>query len=404
MEGPAEGEGNMTKRISFARICLALLAVGSFARAAHAEDTVKIGFIAPSTGQFAQIGAMMIAGAKYFMAVNGVSIAGKKIELLIKDDGSQPDNAKRIAQEFIVNDRVAVLGGFTFTPVALAVAPLATEAKIPQVVMAAGTSIITEKSPYIARTFYTIAQAAVPMAQWAAQNNIKKVATVVSDYAPGYDAEQAFGDELKKNGGEIVANIRVPVQSPDFAPSLQRARDANPNGIFVFIPASMAGTFARQYAERGLNASGVRLMGTLDLTDDDLLPGMGDPAIGIITAGPYSAAHMSPQNQAFVAGFTKFAGKRPNHVAESVYDGMRLIYEALNKTGGDTDGDKLITAMKGMSFEGPRGPITIDARTRDIVHNIYIRRVERKDGELYNIEFATFPAVKDPIKKAEGSR
>jgi len=294
-----------------------------------------------------------------------------------------------------------VLGGFTFTPVALAVAPLATEARIPEVVMAAGTSIITEKSPYIARTFYTIAQTAEPMAQWAAENNIKKVATVVSDYAPGYDAEKWFGDAFKKRGGEVVANIRVPVQSPDFAPVLQRARDTSPDGIFVFIPGSLAGTFARQYAERGLHTSGIKLMGTLDLTDDDLLPGMGDPALGIITAGPYSTAHVSPENQAFVAGFTKFAGKRPNHVAESVYDGMRLIYEALKKTGGDTDGDKLIAAMKGMSFEGPRGPITIDPRTRDVVHNIYIRRVERKDGELYNVEFATYPAVKDPVKEAE---
>ncbi len=278
---------------------------------ARAQDTVKIGFIAPSTGQFAQIGAMMIAGAKYFIEANGTSVAGKKIELLIRDDGSQPDNAKRIAQEFIVNDKVAVLGGFTFTPVALAVAPLATEAKIPQVVMAAGTSIITEKSPYIVRTFYTIAQTAVPMTQWAAKNGVKKVVTLVSDYAPGYEAEKVFSDEFRKNGGEIVANMRVPVQSPDFAPSLQRARDAGPDGIFVFIPGSLAGTFARQYAERGMNASGIKLMGTLDLTDDDLLPGMGDAALGIITAGPYSAAHVSPENQAFVAGFTNSPASGP---------------------------------------------------------------------------------------------
>jgi branched-chain amino acid transport system substrate-binding protein len=389
-------EEDMLKRIHVAFLAMLVCAISS----ARAEDTIKIGFIAPSTGQFAQIGSMMIAGAKYFIAANGADVVGKKIELLIKDDGSQPDNAKRIAQELIVNDKVAVLAGFTFTPVALAVAPLATEAKVPEVVMAAGTSIITEKSPYIARTFYTIAQTAEPMAQWAADNGLKKIVTLVSDYAPGYDAENAFGAEFKKRGGEIVANIRVPVQSPDFAPFLQRARDANPDGIFVFIPGSMAGTFARQYAERGLNTSAMKLMGTLDMTDDDLLPAMGDAAIGTITAGPYSVAHASAENQAFVAGFTKFAGKRPNHVAESVYDGMRLIYEALKKTNGDTDGDKLIAAMKGISFEGPRGPITIDPRTRDIVHNIYIRRVERRDGELYNVEFATYEAVKDPIKEA----
>src|SRR5580692_10001521 len=390
----------MTKRFCVPLMAASLLNGGMFSvEKARAEDTVKIGFIAPSTGQFSQIGNMMIAGAKYFVQENGTSVAGKKIELIIRDDGGQPDNAKRIAQEFIVNDKVAVLAGFTFTPVALAVAPLATEAKIPQVVMAAGTSIITEKSPYIARTFYTIAQTAVPMAQWAAKNGVTKVVTLVSDYAPGYDAEKVFSEEFKKNGGEIVANVRVPVQNPDFAPYLQRARDANPDGIFVFIPGNFAGTFARQYAERGMNATGIKLLGDIGVTDDDLLNAMGDPALGLITAGPYSAAHPSPENKAFVAGFTKFAGKRPNQMSESVYDGMRLIYEALKKTNGDTDGDKLIAAMKGMKWESPRGPISIDPETRDIVQNIYIRKVEKVDGELYNVEFETFPAVKDPIKE-----
>jgi branched-chain amino acid transport system substrate-binding protein len=393
----------MSKRMKMALTAGILLIGAASADTARADDTIKIGFIAPSTGQFAQIGNMMIAGAKYFMQGNGNSVAGKKIELIIKDDGGQPDNAKRLAQELVVNDKVAVLAGFTFTPVALAVAPIATEAKVPQVVMAAGTSIITEKSPYIVRTFYTTAQAAVPMAQWAAKNGVKKVVTLVSDYAPGYDAEKLFGDAFKKDGGEILANVRVPVQSPDFAPYLQRARDANPDGIYVFIPGSFAGTFARQYVERGLDKSGIKLMGNGDLTDDDLLNPMGDPALGIITAGQYSAAHPSAENKAFVAGFTKFAGKRPNLMADAVYDGMTVIYNAIKKTGGDTDGDKLLAAMKGMSFESPRGPITIDPDTRDIIQNIYIRRVERKDGELYNVEFATFPAVKDPVKEAAKS-
>ena len=390
----------MTERKCLALVAGILLLGGLPPQSVRADDTIKIGFIAPSTGQFAQIGNMMIAGAKYFIQQNGTKVAGKNIELIIKDDGGQPDNAKRLAQELVVNDKVAVLTGLTFTPVALAVAPVATEAKVPEVVMAAGTSIITEKSPYIVRTFYTTAQAAVPMAQWAVKNGVKKAATLVSDYAPGYDAEKTFSDEFKKDGGEIVAAIRAPVQSPDFAPYLQRAHDANPDAIYVFIPGNFAGTFARQYAERGLDKSGIKLMGNGDLTDDDLLNPMGDPALGIITAGQYSAAHPSPENKAFVAGFTKFAGKRPNFMAESVYDGMTLIYNAIKKTHGDTDGDKLIAAMKGMSFESPRGPITIDPDTRDIIQNIYIRRVERKDGELYNVEFATFPAVKDPIKEA----
>ncbi len=394
----------MSKHLRIALAAGIVLIGGARIQAARAADTIKIGFIAPSTGQFAQIGNMMIAGAKYFLQANGTKVAGKNIDLIIKDDGGQPDNAKRIAQEFVVNDKVAFLAGLTFTPTALAVAPIATEAKVPEVVMAAGTSIITEKSPYIVRTFYTTAQAAVPMAKWAAKNGVKKVVTLVSDYAPGYDAEKLFSDEFKKDGGEIVASIRAPVQSPDFAPYLQRAHDANPDAIYVFIPGNFAGTFARQYVERGLDKSGIKLMGNGDLTDDDLLNPMGDPAIGIITAGQYSVAHPSPENKAFVAGFTKFAGKRPNFMAESVYDGMTLIYNAIKKTGADTDGDKLIAAMKGMSFESPRGPITIDPDTRDIIQNIYIRRVERKDGELYNVEFATFPAVKDPVKEAEKNK
>jgi branched-chain amino acid transport system substrate-binding protein len=375
----------------------------SLTHAAHAQDTIKIGFVAPTTGQFAQIGNHLIAGARYYMQERGAVVAGKKIELLIRDDGGQPDAAKRIAQEYIVNDKVAVLAGFTFTPVALAVAPLSAQAKIPQVVMGAGTSIITERSPYIARTFFTIAQVAVPMAQWAAKNNIKRVVTLVSDYAPGHDAEKSFAEAYRRGGGEVVAGIRVPVQNPDFAPFLQRAREASPDAIFVFIPGNQAGAFARQYAERGISAAGVKLIGTGDMTDDDMLNPMGDPAIGIITAHQYSAAHDSAVNKAFVAGFRKAMGMRPNYMSVAAYDGMHLIYEALKKTNGETDGDKLIGAMKGMSFESPRGPIAIDPQTRDIVQNVYIRRVERRDGELYNIEFDTFPAVKDPIKAAAGN-
>jgi branched-chain amino acid transport system substrate-binding protein len=380
------------------RAALFIAAMAFLAREACAQDVIKIGFIAPTTGQFAQIGNHLVAGAKYYMQEHGAVVAGKKIELLIRDDGGQPDTAKRIAQEHIVNDKVAALAGFTFTPVALAVAPLSAQARIPQVVMGAGTSIITERSPYIARTFFTVAQATVPLAQWAAKSNLKRIVTLVSDYAPGHDAEKVFGEEYRKAGGEVIATLRVPVQSPDFSPYLQRAREASPEAIFVFIPGNQAGTFARQYVERGLNTSGIRLIGTGDMTDDDLLNPMGDSAIGIITAHQYSAAHDSALNRSFVVGFKKATGMRPNFVSVAAYDGMHLIYEALKKTGGDTDGDRLIAAMKGMSFESPRGPISIDPETRDIVQNIYIRRVERRDGELYNIEFDTFPAVKDPVK------
>jgi branched-chain amino acid transport system substrate-binding protein len=265
-------------------------------------------------------------------------------------------------------------------------------------VMAAGTSIITERSPYIARTSFTLAQSSVIIADWALKNNIKKVVTMVSDYAPGADAEKSFSDRIKANGGEITAAIRVPLANPDFAPFLQRAADAKPDALFIFVPSGQGGTFVKQFIERGMDKAGIKLIGPGDVTDDDLLPNMGDAVIGAVTAHMYSAAHPSKMNKDYVAAFEKAYNFRPNFMSVGGYDGMHLIYEALKKTNGDTDGDKLIGAMKGMKWESPRGPISIDPDTRDIVQNIYIRKVEKVDGKLYNVEFATFDAVKDPVK------
>lgn len=373
--------------------------LGLMSTAAHAQETIKIGFLAPLTGQFAQNGRQMVAGLKYFLQENGTSVAGKKIEVIIRDDGGSPEQAKRIAQELVVNEKVSLLAGFNVTPVAMAVAPLSAEAKIPQIVTAAGTSVITERSPYIARTFFTLPQVAAPIATWAAANGIKKVVTMVSDYAPGYDAEKAFTEEYKAKGGQVVEALRIPLQNPDFSPFLQRARDAKPDAIFLFVPGNFAGAFARQYVERGLNNSGIKLIGTGDITDDDVLNSMGDAMLGVITAHQYSAAHPSEKNKAFVQGIAKMnPGLRANYVAVATYDGMRLIYDALKKTGGKTGGETLINAMKGMAWESPRGPISIDPETRDIVQNVYIREVKKVDGELYNVEFSTFDAVKDPVK------
>jgi branched-chain amino acid transport system substrate-binding protein len=264
--------------------------------------------------------------------------------------------------------------------------------------MAAGTSIITERSPYIARTSFTLAQSSVIIADWALKNNIKKVVTIVSDYAPGVDAEKSFSDRVKAGGGEISAAIRVPLANPDFAPFLQRAADAKPDALFVFVPSGQGGNFMKQFVERGMDKAGIKLIGPGDVTDDDLLPAMGDAVIGAVTAHMYSAAHPSKMNKDFVAAFEKANNFRPNFMAVGGYDGIHLIYDALNKTKGDTDGDKLIAAMKGAKWESPRGPISIDPDTRDIVQNIYIRKVEKVDGKLYNVEFATFEAVKDPVK------
>lgn len=367
-----------------------------------AEDTIKIGFSVPLTGAFAENGKQMLAAAKLYMEQHGTTVAGRKIELIVRDDAGVPDKARRLAQEFIVNDKVAFLAGYNPTPNALAVAPLATEAKVPEIVMGSSASITTDRSPYIVRSFSTQPQIAVPMAQWAARNGIKRVVTLVSDYAPGLETERAFIDEFKATGGEIVEALRVPLQNPDFAPFLQRARDAKPDALFVWVPGGLAGPLLRQYVERGLAQSGMKLIGTGDITDDAVLNQMGDPMLGIVTSLQYSAAHPSAMNKAFVSGFARVSGGlRPDHIAISVYDGLHLIYEAIKKTGGTTDGDALIAAMKGMSWESPRGPVAIDPDTRDIVQDVYIRRVERVDGELYNVEFETFAAVKDPAKASK---
>jgi branched-chain amino acid transport system substrate-binding protein len=363
-----------------------------------AQDSVKIGLILPMTGQQASTGKQINAAVRLYQQEHGTTVAGKKVEVIVKDDGAVPDNTKRLAQELIVNDKVSVIAGFGVTPAALAAAPLATEAKVVEVVMAAGTSIITERSPYITRTSFTLPQSSVIIADWAGKNGIKKVVSIVSDYAPGADAEKSFSERFKAAGGEVVEAIKVPLANPDFAPFLQRAADAKPDAIFVFVPSGQGGTFMKQYAERGLDKAGIKLIGPGDVTDDDLLPGMGDAVIGAVTAHLYSADHDSAKNKAYVEAFKKANNFRPNFMSVGGYDGMHLIYEALKKTGGKSDGDSLIAAMKGMAWESPRGPISIDPESRDIVQNIYVRKVEKKNGELYNVEFATFEAVKDPGK------
>ncbi|MCF8475779.1 MAG: ABC transporter substrate-binding protein [Pseudolabrys sp.] len=382
---------------AIASIVIGTLAAGS----AFAQDTVKIGLIVSMTGQQASTGKQIKAAVDLYMKEHGDTVAGKKIQLILRDSGSVPDNTKRLAQELIVNDKVSVIAGFEITPAALVVAPLATEAKVPEVVMAAGTSIITERSPYIVRTSFTLPQSSVIIADWATKNKIKKVVTIVSDYAPGFDAEKYFTQRFKSAGGTIAEAIRVPLANPDFAPFLQRAADAKPDAIFIFVPSGQGGAFMKQFTERGLDKAGIKLIGPGDVTDDDLLPGMGDAAIGTVTAHMYSADHQSAKNKAYVAAFEKANNFRPGFMSVGGYDGMHLIYAALEKTGGKADGDSLIAAMKGMKWESPRGPISIDPETRDIIQNIYIRKVEKKDGQLYNVEFETFEAVKDfgKIKK-----
>ncbi len=361
-----------------------------------AQDTVKVGLILPLTGPFAPTGRQIEGGAKLYMQQHGDKVAGKKIELIVRDDGNVADNTKRIAQELIVNDKVSVIAGFGLTPLALATAPVSAEAKVPQIIMGAATAIIPDRSPYIVRTSMVTNQITVGIADWAPKSGLKKVVTLVTDYAPGIDIEKAFSDRFKASGGEVIEQLRVPLANPDFAPFLQRVRDAKPDGLFVFVPAGVGAIFMKQFVERGLDKSGIRLIGTGDMTDDDILNNIGDVALGLITSHHYSAAHPSEMNKKFVAEFQKLNNKRPNFMGVSGYDGMAVLYKALEKTKGNANGDALVAAMKGLAWESPRGPISIDPATRDIVQNIYVRKVEKKDGQLYNVEFQTFEAVKKP--------
>ncbi len=380
---------------------LATLATGvaaiSTSNFAIAADPLKIGLILPLTGPFASTGKQIEAAVRLYMARNGDTVAGRKVELIVKDDTGAPETTKRIAQEMILQDHVNVLAGFGLTPLALAAAPVATEAKVPMIVMAAATSIIPTRSPYIVRSGFALPQITAPMADWAAKNKIKRVVTLVTDYGPGIDAEKTFVKRFTEAGGTVVESIRTPLQNPDFAPFLQRVKDAKPDALFVFVPSGQGTAVMKQFLDRGLAAAGIALIGTGDVVDDDILDAIGAPALGVVTSFHYSAAHPSAENKAYVDAFMKANnGMRPNFHSVGGYDGMHLIYEAVKKTGGSSDGTKLVDAMKGMTWMSPRGQVTIDPATRDVVQTVYIRKVEMKDGHYWSIEFDKVDNVKDP--------
>ena len=365
---------------------------------ARAQDVIKIGACLSLVGGFQTVGRQALAGAKLYMQLNGDKVAGKKIELIVRDDGGVPDVARRIVQEMIVNEKVGiVLGGIT--PTALALGQLATQAKMPTVVIISGASVTIDRSPYMTRTSFTLGQSSGVMGDWAAKNGAKKVVSLVNDWAPGAEAETAFANAFTAGGGQIVEKMKVPLANPDFAPFLQRIRDLAPDTAFIYFPGQQGGTFARQFVERGLDKANIKIIGPGDLTDDDELPGQGDVMLGVVTAHHYSAAHPSAMNKKYVEEFKKTNSFRPNFISTGGWDGMHLVYEALKKTNGSTDGDAMLAAMKGMAWESPRGPISIDPETRDIIQNIYLRKVEKVNGELFNVEFATVEAVKDPLKK-----
>ena len=382
---------------------LALAAGCMLASSVQAQEPIRVGMILEMSGPFADIGRQLLNGARAYVKAHGDSVEGRKIELIVKDTtGASPEIAKRLAQQLIVNDKVDFLAGFGLTPNALAVAPLASEARKPMIVMNAATSVITTRSPYIARVSFTLPQATAPLAAWAARNGVKEAYTLVSDYGPGIDAETTFKKAFAAAGGKIVGDVRVPLRNPDFAPFLQRIKDARPAAVFIFLPAGeQPVAFMKGFAERELDKAGIRLIGTGDLTEDGTIEAMGDTPLGVVTSHHYSVAHDSPQNRAFLKAWADIAGAgaRPNFMAVGAWDGMAAIYEVARRLNGNIDGDKAMDVLKGLKLDSPRGPITIDPETRDVVQTMYIRRVQKINGKLYNVEFEQVVNVKDPGKE-----
>ena len=367
---------------------------------ASAQQTIKIGVILPFSGQFADPGAQADSGIKLYMQQHGDTVAGKKIEIIRKDTGGiAPDVAKRLAQELVVRDKVDLLAGFSLTPNALAAADVSVQAKKFMVVMNAAASIVTTKSPYMARVSFTLPQLNEPLGAWAYKNGVRKVYSMVADFAAGHDAEAAFQGAFKAAGGEIIGSVRYPVANPDFSAFVQRAKDLNPEAIFVFVPGgSQSPAIAKALADRGIDPRKTKVMSQMELTDEQALKNMGDTALGIITSGHYDYNHASARNREFVAAYNAAFKRNPDFFSVGGYDGMHLIYEALKKTGGNTDGEALIAAAKGMAWESPRGPMSIDPATRDVVQTVYMRRVEKVGDALRNVEFDKIENVKDPVK------
>ncbi len=384
--------------IGLAAVSAAVLA----AAAANAQQTIKVGVILAYSGQFADPSAQMDNGIKLYMKQHGDTVAGKKIELIRKDTGGiAPDVAKRLAQELIVREGVDILAGFALTPNALAVGDVSAQAKKFMVNMNAATAIITTKSPYMVRTSFTVPQLNQPLGTWAYRNGVRRAYTMVSDFGPGHDGEAAFQKGFKEASGEIVGAARYPVANQDFSAFVQRAKDANADAIYIWTPGGpQPAAIGKALAERGIDARKTKVLGQGELTSEDALKSMADAGLGIITAFHYDYNHDSAMNAAFVKSYKQVFGRNPDMFSVGAFDGMRVIYEALNKTGGKTDGESLINAAKGMSWESPRGPMTIDPETRDVTQTVYIRRVEKVGGQIVNVEFDKIENVKDPFKAA----
>lgn len=384
-----------TKSFTLAIVIAALIGIAP----AEAQQTIKIGVILPYSGQFADTAAQLDNGIKLYVRQHGDVIGGKKIEFIRKDVGGiAPAVAKRLAQELVVRDKVDILAGFVATPNGMAASEVSNKAKKFMVIMNAATSSIITKSPYSVRTSFTIAQVANTFGSWAAKNGIKSVYTMVSNYGPGHDAEAWFNRSFKAGGGKIVGSVRMPVANPDFSAFVQKVKDTNPGAIFVFVPGgAQPPALGKAFAERGITPDKIKILGTGEVTDEQALKSLGDAALGIITAYHYDYTHDSKPNREFVKAYNKMYNRNPDFFAVGGYDGMHVIYGTLKKTGGKTNADRLVKAAKGMKWESPRGPVSIDPETRDIINTIYVRRVEKVRRTLRNVEFDKIENVKDPV-------
>lgn len=379
------------------------LALG-WSSGALAQETVKIGVILPYAGPFADAANQLQAGIDLYIKTHGDEVAGKKIEIIKKDTGGpNADVAQRVAQELVVRDGVDILAGFALTPEALGAAPVATEAQKFMVVMNAATSIVTEQSPFIVRTSVTIPQLNYSLGKWAFEHaGVKQAYTLVSDYGPGHDAEKSFSKGFSEAGGKILGSDRTPVANPDFSAFVQRVKDANPEAVYIFVPGgAQPAAIGKALVDRGLAPPATKIFAQGELTHPEALESMGETARGIITTYHYTLERDDPINNVFVKGYREANnGRSPDLFSIGGYDGMHLIYEVLKKTNGDTTGEAMVEAAKGMSWQSPRGPMTIDPETRDVIQTVYIREVREVDGKLQNVIIHEIPEVKDPLHGA----
>ena len=379
---------------------LALMASMGAARA----DEIRIGVIAAFSGPYSSWGKHIQEATDLYVSQHNGKVGSHTVKIIYRDvGGNNPARARQLAEELVVRDKVQYLAGVEFTPTALAIADVATQAKIPTVINNAGTSGILARSPYMLRSGYTQWMVATPLAKWVAEQGAKKIFIAAADYAPGLDAIASFKKSFTDAGGNIVGELKIPLNTSDFSTYMQKIKEANPEYVYMFMPVGPSSvSFIKSFIQRGLDKSGIKLVATAE-TEESELPAYGDAAAGIVTALHYSPASTTPVNQAFVTGLSKKYGKDsiPNVASISAHDAMTMIFEMIRATDGKQDGDKAMAAIKGFSWESPRGPVTVDPQTRELTQNVYIRRIEKVDGVYVNKPFKTYPAIKDPGVKVQ---